>query len=188
MKCNQCSNQAIVQYEFGLLCVDCNLKFQQTNAIVTERMERQINFLLDEMEMVSGVRLGGGRFPERKTAIVHTGNMNFRPIVLNNSVVGNINQGTVNSLNENLQNITIMNEVYARDIKSFIESLVKEEKLNKEQKEDIANKIDFLTQQLQSHNKNKTVIKTVISSISTIVSISSGLATLWTTLSPIFLK
>src|SRR5713101_3585461 len=99
MKCIQCGKPAIVKYDFGLLCVDCNLKFQQANDIAVGRLERQINFLMDEMEMVAGVRLGGGRFPERKPPIVHTGNMDIRPIVLSNSVVGNINQGTVQNLN-----------------------------------------------------------------------------------------
>jgi hypothetical protein len=188
MRCNQCGKPAIVKYDFGLLCVECNLKFQQTNDIVVGRMQEQINFLMDEMEMVAGIRLGGGRYPVRKPPIVHTGAMNIRPIVLNNSVVGNINQGTVQNLNANLKNITIVNQSYARDIKDFIERVAEDQSLNLEQKEDIAEKIEFLTQQLQSPNKNTSVIKTVVSSISTIVAISSGLATLWTVLSPIFLK
>jgi hypothetical protein len=188
MNCNQCGKPAIVKYDFGLLCIDCNLKFQQANDIVVGRMERQINFLKDEMEMVAGVRLEGGRYPEKKPPIVHTSNMNIRPMVLNNSVVGNINQGTVQNLNASLENITMLNQGYAKDIRDFIEKVAKDQALTQEQKEDIAEKIEFLTQQLQSQNKNPSVIKIVVSSISAIVAISSELATLWTALSSIFLK
>jgi hypothetical protein len=188
MKCNQCGKPAIVKYDFGLLCVDCNLKFLQANDIAVGRMQEQINFLMDEMEMVAGVRLGGGRYPVRKPPIVHTGAMNIRPIVLSNSVVGNINQGTVQNLNASLKNITIVNQSYAKGIKDFIEKVAEDQALTQEQKEDLAEKIEFLTQQIQSSNKNTSVIKTVVSSINTIVAISSGLATLWTALSPIFVK
>src|SRR5205823_812840 len=109
-----------------------------------------------------------------KPPIVHTGAMNIRPIVLSNSVVGNINQGTVQNLNASLKNITIVNQSYAKGIKDFIEKVAEDQALAQEQKEDIAEKIEFLTQQIQSSNKNTSVIKTVVSSISTIVAISSG--------------
>jgi hypothetical protein len=188
MKCIQCGKPGIIEYEFGLLCVDCNLKLQQANDIAVGNLERQANFFMDEMEMVSGVPLGGGRYPERKPPIVHTGDMNIRPIVLNNSVVGNINQGIVQNLNASLKNITIVNQSYARDIKDFIEKVAEDQVLVQEEKEEVAEKVEFLTQQLQSQNKNKSVIKTIVSSINTIVAISSGLATVWTALSPIFLK
>ena len=188
MKCIQCGKPGIIEYEFGLLCVDCNLKLQQANDIVVGNMERQANFLMDEMEIVSGVPLGGGRYPERKPPIVHTGDMNIRPIVLNNSVVGNINQGIVQNLNASLKDITIVNQSYARDIKDFIEKVAEDQVLVQEEKEEVAEKVEFLTQQLHSQNKNKSVIKTIVSSINTIVAISSGLATVWTALSPIFLK
>jgi hypothetical protein len=188
MKCILCGKPGIIEYEFGLLCVDCNLKLQQANDIAVGNLERQANFFMDEMEMVSGVPLGGGRYPERKPPIVHTGDMNIRPIVLNNSVVGNINQGIVQNLNASLKNITIVNQSYARDIKDFIEKVAEDQVLVQEEKEEVAEKVEFLTQQLQSQNKNKSVIKTIVSSINTIVAISSGLATVWTALSPIFLK
>lgn len=188
MKCIQCGKPGIIEYEFGLLCLDCNLKLQQANDIAVGNLERQANFFLDEMEMVSGVPLGGGRYPERKPPIVHTGDMNIRPIVLNNSVVGNINQGIVKNLNASLKDITIVNQSYARGIKDFIEKVAEDQVLVQEEKEEVAEKVEFLTQQLQSQNKNKSVIKTIVSSINTIVAISSGLATVWTALSPIFLK
>ena len=81
-----------------------------------------------------------------------------------------------------------MNQSYARGIKDFIEKVAEDQVLVQEEKEEVAEKVEFLTQQLQSQNKNKSVIKTIVSSINTIVAISSGLATVWTALSPIFLK
>lgn len=187
MNCNQCGKLAIFKYDFGLLCLDCHLKLQQANENALAAQEREVNFLIDQIEMLSGVPLGG-RYPERKPPIVHTGDLNIRPVVLNNSVVGNINQGIVQSLNANLENITIMNQSYARDIKDFIEKVANDQALTHEQKEEVAEKVEFLTQQLQAQNKKKSVIKTVVSSVNAIVAISSGLATVWNTLSPIFLN
>ena len=188
MKCSQCGKNAIVAYEkFGPLCVDCNLKLQQALDIQQAANERMINFLIDEMEATVGVHLGGGRFPDRRP-IVHTGSLDYKPIIFSNSVVGNINQGTVQSLNANLQNIRVVNPNYADNIMGFIEASAKDKILKPEQKNEIAQKLDFLSQQLQSQNSNKSVIKTVMDSITKVVEVSANLATLWGVLSPIFLK
>ncbi len=188
MKCSQCGKPAIFAYEeFGPLCVDCNLKLQQSLDIQRGAQEKMINFLMDEMEATAGVHLGGGRFPDRRP-IVHTGNVDYKPIVFSNSVVGNINQGTVTSLNANLQNINITNPAYADNIKNFIEASAKDKQLNSAQKNDIAQKLDFLAQQIQNQNKNKTIVQTIIDSVTKMVEVSANLATLWSVLSPIFLK
>src|SRR6266566_7973511 len=144
MNCSQCGKPSIFKYDFGLLCLDCHLKLQQANEIALTALERQANSLIDQMEMISGVPLGG-RYPARKPPLDHTGDMNIRPILLNNSVVGNINHGIVQNLNANLENITIMNQSYARDIKDFIEKVAKDQALTHEQKEEVAEKVEFLT-------------------------------------------
>ena len=188
MKCSQCSKQAIIQYDFGLLCVDCNLKYQQANDIVLNNLYNQTNFLMDEMDAMAGVRLGGGRYPIRKPPVIHGGDVNIKSTILNNSVVGNINQGTVNSLNANLQNITISYGNKTQEIKNFIETVAKDNNLTIEQKEEVAGKMDFLIQQLQSQQRNRSVIKTVVLAIGAIISVSADLVTLWQALHTIFLK
>ncbi|MGA2911449.1 MAG: hypothetical protein ABSE17_02300 [Candidatus Levyibacteriota bacterium] len=188
MKCCQCDKKAIFTYDFGPLCVDCNFKFQQASEIRQSQDERMINYLKDVMYDTAGLPRTGARFPERRPPVLHTGPVNMQSVVLNNSVVGNINQGTVSSLNATLQNVTVANYTYAEQIKNFAESVARDGELSKETKDEVLQKLDFLAQQINQQQMNAPVIKTIISSITTAINISAGLATLWMALSPIFIR
>jgi len=185
MKCCQCNNQAVIKYDFGALCINCNLKYQQTVDMQIARDERHINFLMDEMEAISGVKLGGGRYPTR-TPNIYTGNINFKPITLNGSVIGSINQGTINGLNVNLSNISIGNPELAQKVREFTEAVIADKTVNDEAKKETVDSLKYLSEQISNQNKNPTIIKTVVLSVAKIVEVSANLASLWAILSPFF--
>lgn len=135
-----------------------------------------------------GLPRTGARFPERRPQILHTGPVTMKSVVLNNSVVGNINQGTVQSLNATLQHVTVANHQNAEHIKTFAKAVASDRVLIKEEKDEILQKLDFLAQQLNSQQKNAPVMQTVINSIFTAINTSASLITLWAALSPLFMK
>jgi hypothetical protein len=98
MKCYQCSNPAM--FEVGQqsipLCLDCNLKLAQINQIQNDALERQVNFLSDEMDDIVGLPRTGARFPERKA--VTLGNVTLHNINVHNSTVGVINSANVGTI------------------------------------------------------------------------------------------
>ena len=116
MKCNQCGKQAIINYEFGPLCVDCQHKFLQS------------------------------------------------------------------------QDIVIRNSEGAEKIKKFTEAILKEKKLDKKQKDEIIQQLDLLTQQLslKKELRNTGVIKSIFSSITSIINFSASLLTLWDPIKDLF--
>lgn len=188
MKCCQCGRLAVVQYQNGLLfCVDCNLKYQQAMEINNSALERQMNFLMDEIDSTFGIGPTGGRFPNR-TPNIYTGNINFKPITLNGSVVGSINQGTINGLNVNLSNISVGNPDLAQKLKEFTEGVINDTNLKDDAKNESIENLKFLSEQANNPNKNSTVIKTIVMSIAKVVEVSANLATLWVALSPYFIK
>lgn len=188
MKCHQCNKPAIVEYPNGMaFCLDCNFKFQQTLDLQNATLERQINYLNDEIDSTFGIGPTGARFPTRNPT-VFTGNINFKPITLTGSVVGSINQGTINGLNINLSNISIGNPELATKLKDFSEAIVNDKKLNDSNKNESIENVKFLSEQITNPNRNKSVIKSVVNSISKIIEVSADLVTLWSVLSPYFLK
>jgi hypothetical protein len=54
-KCSQCGKPALVQIGDVALCVDCNLKFEQARQMEFIRNATFMNYLLSEMEVISGL-------------------------------------------------------------------------------------------------------------------------------------
>ena len=67
------------------LCIDCALKYQQFAAMQIAEEERAINFLLDEVDAIGGIPLGGPRFPDRKPVQIQSAN--FHNFSIKNSTI-----------------------------------------------------------------------------------------------------
>ncbi len=101
------------------LCVDCNLKFQQATDIVIKRNYELMNYLTEEMEMRVGLP---GMFPrfEIPSPVIHNGEIRMQNINVNNSIVGAINTGTVQTIDVAL---TVMKEHSEADLSTAIKAL-----------------------------------------------------------------
>lgn len=187
VRCCQCGKQAIIQYQFGPLCLDCNLKFRQTQQIEISELERQMNFTLDMMEDVSGVPIRG-RFPERRPVLLQNAPVTTNNINMDKSIVGNVNTGTVSKLNTSMNSVSLQNTEETTVIKSFSESVLREDSINKEQKELLLKQITFLTDQLaaKKSDRNIAVIDVVLNSIGVAIAAVPHLAPLFTQLTHLY--
>lgn len=176
MKCSQCNKQAIVQFDFGALCVDCYLKFMQAQDIRNASLERQINHLKDVMDYTMGVKTYD-RFPERKPPVIQTAPVTMNSINIDKSVVGSVNTGYVKQLEVSMNTVV----KGAEEIKSFAEGVLKNKELKASQKEELLRQLDYLTQQLRlpPKNRNVAVMKAVGNTMVEIINFSASLVALW---------
>ena len=156
-------------------------KFQQVLDSQTAGQERMINFLLDEMEAATGVRVGGGRFPERKAPVIQHTPVTLNTITIDRSVVGTVNTGYINQLELEMSSISQVNQDGADKIKGFAEAVLKEKKLDKAKKEQIIQQLNFLVEQLNvpTTGRNMAVLGSVASTIFGLINFSASLLTLW---------
>lgn len=188
--CQYCGGSFPRMYQLGdgsIMCLNCYSKYQTANASAQRGMERMMNYLMDEAEWAVGIPLHSPRFPEPK-APVHMHNPTLNSVNINNSVVGAINQGSVESMNVSLSNITQSNSKEAQLIKSFTELLLQSEELQKEQKEEILDQLVFLTNQLTKPKEQRQhkLISTMVGGITTALKGTKFLLELWLAFNGIF--
>jgi hypothetical protein len=106
MKCCQCNRPAIflIGDENIPLCLECNLKFVQMTTMQNEMLERQINYYSDLMDCTVGFGPSGPKFPERKT--VNLGGVALHNIKVDNSTIGFINTGNIETVDVALSALT----------------------------------------------------------------------------------
>ncbi|KKU28811.1 MAG: hypothetical protein UX80_C0010G0015 [Candidatus Amesbacteria bacterium GW2011_GWA2_47_11b] len=181
MKCCQCGKQAIVQYQFGPLCVDCDWKLAQAQESRSQGYERMINYLSDQMDATLGIGRIGARFPEPKPPVINHAPVTLNSIAIDRSVVGSVNTGYISSLEINMSGIQQVNSDGADKIKEFAEAVLKEDRLGKIQKEEIIQQLNYLVEQFKvpAEKRSMAVIKSVGTGIIGLINFSASLVALW---------
>lgn len=98
-KCQNCEKPAMfmVTEQQIPLCLDCYALFQQTLSQQNADLERQLNYLSDEMDAIVGIGPIGPRFPERPQPTIVQGGT-FNNIKVTDSTVGMINTGQLHQV------------------------------------------------------------------------------------------
>jgi hypothetical protein len=180
MKCHGCNGNFDFVFQLdagGNLCIDCRNKYEKTNEMVVRRLERNVNYLHDEMDSVFGIRTGG-RYA-LPPAPIHIDKPTMNNLNFSNSIVGAVNTGYVKDLMVNMSKVAINNNEAAQTIKDFTDTLLKNQEIQKEEKEEIIQKLSFLSEQLSlaDEKRNDSVIRTILQDVANAVQIGTGLAT-----------
>ena len=179
MKCHNCSKPAIVTYNNGklALCLDCNLKFQQAQELIFRRNVKMLNYLTAEIEAVGGLpRL----FPRYKVSspVYYKGDLVLNNINIQNSNVGVINTGNVESIDVSLTFLKEQgNEEIAELIKILTKEIIKNKDIVENQKNEILEQLAFITEQLSipKEQRKTSILKTIFATIFTSISGFSNL-------------
>jgi len=178
--CSQCGKPAVFEWNGHPICVGCNLKIQQAFQIRDNALKEQENFLLDQMEAVTGLY---GVTPRHKiqTPVIHRGPMNFHSIKVDRSVVGAINTGSVEKMEVALNNIHASNqnpELEGR-LKEFTETVLKDAALSVQTKDEIVEQLTALAAELAKpqESRSKGVVMAVVKSVA--ASIPAALIEHW---------
>lgn len=194
MRCSQCPNNAF--YQVGPeqnvpLCLNCYVIFQQTLAISNQELKEQINYYSDQMDAMFGISRNTPRYPTRAPVVVSGGTIYNNHIAINNSQVGLINTGNIENLNQTIDSLyTASQKELADSVKNFSDVVLNEVTLTKDQKDEIFEGLDFITREVLElpERRKKTVVKTLMSSISSIAGFSANSLAIWQVLHPLLQK
>jgi len=180
-KCSQCEKPAIYKVGENYLCLDCNLKFEQAQQLQYLRNVSTLNFLLGQMESITGIPGTFPRFAVPK-AVISQGPMNFSNIRVDNSVVGSINTGQVKQIDVAMDNIKNGgNEELANSLKTFTEEVLAEKQLTAQLRDELIEHLSFISSQcvLPKEARKPTIAKSVLERIGEIVATVKLLAQIW---------
>ncbi len=190
MKCYQCGKPAMFivgpEGKQVPLCLDCNEKFQRIMAQQRDGLERQMNFLMDYMDMVTGIPTPRPRFPNRD--IIQVQNPTFHNISIDKSTIGVLNTGTIQTVDSA---VTVLQESGAEEISGAIlqltQAILTSNEIQNESKNDILEILSLLaTEATVSENKRRSkAMKPLIAQLSNLVGIASGLGSIWDRVKPI---
>ena len=152
-------------------------------------MKREINYLTASMESSAGLPSFLPRYPERK--IIKTGEVTLNNIKINNSTLGVLNTGSIESID---LAITSLNKSGDMEISNALKKLSEEIIKQTEVEEGIKNQLFELLSVISieatapKEKKRKSVLKPLIIEFSTIIGGIPGLVKIWEEVQPIVEK
>ncbi len=136
------------------LCLSCYAIFSRTKQAEIETLERQANYY--SAQIVRSVGLPASfatQFPPRYKPL-YVEKMNN--ISVSNSVVGTINTGSINSINQTISALIQLGEVsVAEAVKGLTDAIINSKNLEPNQKNELIETIDFVSTEAVSPIENR---------------------------------
>ena len=151
-----------------------------------EGLERQMNFLLDSMDLISGVPLGGPRFPEKD--IIQIQNPTFHNIKIDKSTIGVLNTGAIQNVDSA---VSVLHDLGDKNLSEAIlkltQAILSNTEIHKDTKNDAIEILSLLADEATAPKgkRRSKAMKPLLSQLSNLVSIGSGLSTIWERVKPI---
>lgn len=155
MKCDQCERPAFFVIAGKIpLCIHCHavlMRSQHTAFLMTAVAANQA---LDDMQMITGLRPGGGRIPVAEIARALQGSTTLNNFNLTNSQIGVLNTGTIQKIDaaitltqgSDLQEIGDM-------VRGLTDAIIASDELAAADRDRLLDLIEALTQQLVRDRK-----------------------------------
>ena len=194
-KCHHCEKPAL--FTFGPegqqvpICLDCKLKLSQIWAIQSDRIEREINFMIAQAEFqLPGFGLEGvlPRYPERQIRVIQGGTMTLNNISVSDSAIGVLNTGSleiVDSAISALKSDPATKEV-SDALKKLTNSIADAQDLAPEKKNEAIEILSVVASEATApENKRKTsVVKHLLGQFPTLIQTSAAAMEIWQTVGP----
>ena len=186
MKCSQCDKPAL--YAVGEpevpLCLACYHTHSQIVQAELATMERHLNYLSDEMAMIAGLPPAGPRYPERRV-VQMTGGVTFNNIRMDRSTIGVLNTGSIGSIRDVDNAITILkqgdNPALGIAVEGLTEAVATNRELQREEKDQILEALSVLTKDAAAPKANRkpTVARTLLTHLDELIKRVPALLALW---------
>lgn len=177
-KCSQCGNNAMYDCNGHPLCLECYTKFAQNLQDSFRANAAMINFLSGSMDSMIGLPVS----PRIEIPPKSQTNINQNYIMVDRSVIGTINTGTITTLNNSMNKIyNLVNPELANLLAQFTEAILKKQELNDELKQELIDNISFLSDQILTppSQQNKTLITRTVDFIKDNISTLQTLTAMW---------
>jgi hypothetical protein len=172
--CSQCGKTAIGKVGDLPICIDCYTKLQTTNLVVRT------------LESIAGVR--PGLFPRIQIPPLPSAPFTLNNIKIDNSVVGAINTGNVQTIDVSLSYLHQGGNDKARDaLKALTEAILGASSIDHAQKNELLEQVAFLSEQAVAGAKDRKpgVIKATLGAVSQAAGSISAVAGAWQVAEPI---
>jgi hypothetical protein len=189
MKCHNCSNQAMFLVDLDNarlpLCLDCDLKFVQSTVLRNDMLERELNFLAQTVDMVTGLPGLTPRFPLRQAVTVK--GLTLNNIKVDRSTIGVLNTGIIGTVDAAVTVLKQSGEPNAAEIFSKLtESVANDSELTSDQKNQILELLSVLSTEATAPKAKRrgAAMMPLLGRLSTLASGTAAVAQLWAQYSP----
>jgi len=187
MNCSQCGKPAVLEWGGNPLCVGCASKLQAVIESRDRMLKEQVNYLVDQMEAVSGVYGVSPRY-EITQPVIHSGPAHFHNIrVEGGSIVGAINTGEVHKIDVALSHIQMGgNQELQRALSSLTEAIITAPDLESDPKNEVLEQLAVVAEEAAkpSTTRRKGLLRSLVSSLNTTLNSVASIVTLWTAVHP----
>lgn len=186
-RCSACGKRVELVYGFkdgsGGLCLDCAYKHTAVMQQQQTMLAAYQNSLIDRMEMMTGVPLGGRiQVPQ---PIINTGQNTHNFISIDKSIVGSVNTGMIKDLNVSMNNINNMGYAeLVEKMSDLVEKTLESNHIKKAEKEEIIELANALTKEFANKKPSKPVVIAIWEKMKGVLSPSADLTTLVAALYP----
>ncbi len=180
-RCSQCTKPAMFEVDGHPICLDCKAKLSQMWQAELAGNVSQLNFLLGMAEAQTGLP---GTLPRYQVPqpTIQQGPVNFNNINVSESVVGAINMGQVRQIDVAMDRIaTEGNTELVASLKAFTETVLADQQLKEEHRDEIIEMLAFLTTQcaLPKGGRQPSIAQTVLERVGQMVQTVTSLSPLW---------
>jgi hypothetical protein len=167
------------------LCVDCNLKYEQAEAIEFNRNMQMLNVVGAALGMTTGIQLP--RFPVQTIPVIPVTNMNLNNFNIDNSVIGVLNTGNVRTIDHAITYLTQVGETdVARVLKVLTEGVAENPEISTEQKNQIVELVSTIASEAQKPEPQRrlAVTRALVTELGQLFSGMASASYLWVTYGP----
>ncbi len=155
-----------------------------------QMLREEINYSMDGIDSMFGISVGP-RYPTKRPVLVSGGTVNNNHIAISNSQVGVLNTGNIQNLNQTIDSLYSASEVeLAENVKKFSEAILSEQSITKEEQSEVLESLDVITKEMfqKPESRRKTVIKRLMSNISSVTGVAANSLAIWEILMPLLQK
>jgi hypothetical protein len=171
------------------LCLDCDYKHTQMLAMQNEQMERTLDYLASEMEMIVGLPGVLPRFPKRKVQILQGGNVTLNNIHVSASNIGVLNTGNLQMVDSA---ITILNQnptahEVSRAIARLTDAIAGSTELTPDKKNEAIEVLGGIATAatIPKEQRKTGIVKALLAAIPTSIQTAASVMQIWQQVEPI---
>jgi len=185
--CTQCGKPGIVSVNRQNLCVDCWYKVEVTKTLAFRLQAISMNFAAQQMDDITGL---GGMAPTPRIQVpdIPKGPFILNNIKLDNSIVGAINTGNVQTIDVSLTVLEQAGNAKAKEaLKAMTEAILADASIGPAKKNELIEQIAFLAQQsvVAAKDRKPGLIKATLTSLTLAAQTITTLAAAWQAAEPI---
>lgn len=186
--CQQCGRPAFYRIEFASgvlnLCIECDLKRQHGESLEFQRNMQLMNSALALFGLQSGIPVP--KLPMSSVPIMPITNMNTSNIRVENSTVGVVNLGYIQTVD---RAVTLLRQAGANDVANALTQLTQgvldNRDVSDQQRKEILEILSAIGTESQKSTANRavSVVRALAAELATLFSGLAGLSDLWNTYS-----